>query len=267
MRRNFNRRLNESRKRGRRLNEAFIGVPELDRQNIKRTTYADDIGYEEDEYFYRKTPKQLRQTHRHQDVALLRDSDPASSAFSGEDEVTKVAELLIQALSNASEVRANSVASRLDMDIDSGRGLRGAAARISDKLRTAENGLDKIQRKNMGLSESRSFVAKRAMNEYADYEYVEATDEIYWRMLPADLDDVPDATYDVIMSVMFYDDDDEELGTGSASIEITVRNNTIKKAKVLRIVDDEAREVRDSRIKHDIQYAADRMELYQIGKL
>ena len=135
------------------LNEAAIGTYELDPQNIQRASFEQDIFDEDQQYAMRTAASPLAQTHRHQDVALLRDTDPASGAFSGEDEITKIAKLLVQALG-----RHQDVGTVLDKDIDNGRDVRGYAAGIEDRLRPAENGLDQVQLRNLGMSESQSFV-------------------------------------------------------------------------------------------------------------
>ena len=140
------------------LNEAAIGNFALDPQVISRVNYTQDIFDEEQQYDMRTAASPLAQTHRHQDVALLRDTDPASSSFSGEDEVTRIAKLLVQALVQAVG-RANDVGTRLDRDIDTGRTIKRYAAGIEDILRPAQNGLDAVQLRNLGMTESKSFIA------------------------------------------------------------------------------------------------------------
>ena len=103
----------------------------------------------------RGAAENLAQTHRHQDVSLLNDTDPASLAYSGEDEVTRIARLLMQVFG-----RHQDVGTVLDKDVDNGQGLSGDAAAIEDYLRHAENGLDGVQLRNLGMMESNTFISK-----------------------------------------------------------------------------------------------------------
>lgn len=145
-------RLNESSKTVRyakplqqRLMEGDIVNPYLD--YIHEPKPYDTRRHEEErEYHYRRSGEGLSQTHRHQDHTLLRDTDPASSSYSGEAEVLKIARLLQSVLG-----RDNTVGTVLDRDIDTGLTVRGYAADIEETPRFAENGLDFI---NKTLSES-----------------------------------------------------------------------------------------------------------------
>lgn len=148
-------RMNESRSRlngtrgiksRRRLNEGDITNTVLDNRHDFYHDYNTHRGYEDADFHYRRAGERLSQTHRHQDHSLLRDTDPASSTYSGEAEYLRIAKLLQQTFG-----RDNVVGSRLDKDIDTGLTVRGYAAGIEEEPRFAENGLDFIQRT---LSES-----------------------------------------------------------------------------------------------------------------
>ena len=137
------------------LKEAAIGNFELDDQVISRKDFSTDMEDESNEFAMRGAAENLAQTHRHQDVSLLNDTDPASLAYSGEDEVTRIARLLMQVFG-----RHQDVGTVLDKDVDNGQGLSGDAAAIEDYLRHAENGLDGVQLRNLGMMESNTFISK-----------------------------------------------------------------------------------------------------------
>lgn len=126
-----------------RLSEGQIGHYTLDLQHRDYKDFITNRDEEDSDFSYRRIGEPLTQTHRHQDHSLLRDTDPASSTYSGEAEVLKIARLLQQTFG-----RDNVVGSVLGRDLDTGAPgtVRGVAADIEDEVRYAENGLDHIQK-------------------------------------------------------------------------------------------------------------------------
>lgn len=148
-----------ARRAGRRLNEGDIEQHDLDSKHDLYQEYDRHRREEDAEYNYRRIGEPYTQTHRHQDVTLLRDNDPASSHYSGEAEVLKIARLLQQTFG-----RDNVVGTVLGRDLDTGRGVRGVSADVEEPVRVAENGLDKVQ---LGLTESQAFLGPKTRNRSA----------------------------------------------------------------------------------------------------
>lgn len=131
------------------INEAQVESPHLDIKHDAYKGYVVNKDEEDAEFSFRRVGEPYTQTHRHQDHTLLKDNDPASSTYSGESEILKIARLLQQTFG-----RDNVVGSRLDKDLDTGKTVRGYAADVEEEVRFAEMGLDRIQK----LAESESFL-------------------------------------------------------------------------------------------------------------
>lgn len=111
-------------------------------------TYQNTVREEDAEFGYRRRGEGLSQTHRHQDVALLNDNDPASSVHSGEKDILKIARLLANTFG-----RDNVVGALLNHDLDTGNDLNGKSADVEAQTRRAIDGYDPVSYRE--LKESR----------------------------------------------------------------------------------------------------------------
>lgn len=119
------------------MNEGDVLTVGLDYKHDDDYSYEHRRREEDAELIYRRAADVLSQTHRHQDVHLLKDTDPASSYYSGEDESVRILQLLSQAFG-----RDKVVGALLNRDVDTGEDLSGYSTTVSDVVRDAEYGYD-----------------------------------------------------------------------------------------------------------------------------
>lgn len=131
------------------MHEGDVQTAGRDGKHDGHAGFANTSAEEDAEYGYRRAGEGLTQTHRHQDVAYLNDTDPASSAYSGEKDIMKIARLLASTFG-----RDNVVGSVLGNDLDTGNDLNGKSADVELQTRPAIDGYDPVS--YMELKESRA---------------------------------------------------------------------------------------------------------------
>lgn len=91
------------------------------------TLYSREKRRESEDYRLRNERLGLTQDHRHWDVSLIRDSDPSNHQVSGEEEVLKIARMLVSAIG-----RDKVVGTSLERDVSSNRDLGGVSADVEN---------------------------------------------------------------------------------------------------------------------------------------
>lgn len=117
------------------LNEGDVLTVDLDYQHDIEGGFEHRRREEESDLIYRRAADVLSQDHRHQDVHLLKDSDPASSYYSGEAESVRILQLLSQAFG-----RDKVVGTLLGQDVDTGHDVSGYSSSVNNATRAAEYG-------------------------------------------------------------------------------------------------------------------------------
>ena len=119
------------------LNEGDVLTVGLDYKHDDDYDYEYRRREEEAELIYRRAADVLSQEHRHQDVHLLRDTDPANNYDSGEAESVRILQLLSQAFG-----RDKVVGALLGQDVDTGHDLSGYSTSVNNATRAAEYGYE-----------------------------------------------------------------------------------------------------------------------------